>query len=203
MNDTPLTQDEFAILRVNGYTPAGGGIDDDGRAFIKLKKNGVVFRRTRAEWRAIIAGLDKPPIPPLDAAAAKMTLDAVKEAVNAVQAVFEENIGLKRDLDVERERATKAKREWAELLQDRDRIATLLQQTVREREEKNAAWEAIAGGMADVIRARGEALEPFARFYRASEGVGVRDDFVVLRDPDAVITYSDLRRAAEVLKQGE
>jgi hypothetical protein len=98
-DDSPLTNEEFAVLRAAGYEMTGEDGHPDGTVYLYFQRGEMEHRYTRAGWRVFIAGLNKPPIPTLDAAAAAMTLDAVKDAVNAVQAVFEENIGLKKALE--------------------------------------------------------------------------------------------------------
>jgi DNA repair exonuclease SbcCD ATPase subunit len=82
-----------------------------------------------------------------------------------------------------------------------------LRAALEQEQAKNKAWEVVASGMADVIRERGEALEPFARFCAVyDKGYALqaqRDEDAVYQFSDAVITLGDLRRAAETHKQSE
>lgn len=62
MDDIALSNDEFAVLRSAGYTPAGGGnINGDGVIWLKFCNGDRQYTDTRAEWRRIIAELAKPP----------------------------------------------------------------------------------------------------------------------------------------------
>jgi hypothetical protein len=55
-NDTPLIGDEFAILARAGYVYVGGSAGLP--PYLTFRYNGMADeRRTRAEWRAIIADL--------------------------------------------------------------------------------------------------------------------------------------------------
>lgn len=58
-DDTPLTDQELAALRSAGYEPAGGGnIKGDGVTYLRFRKDGEIRTGTRAQWRAVIAGLE-------------------------------------------------------------------------------------------------------------------------------------------------
>lgn len=57
--DTALTDTEFEALRDAGWKPTGGGIKD-GRAFLRFTRNGEQRTASRAEWRGVIAELNKP-----------------------------------------------------------------------------------------------------------------------------------------------
>lgn len=59
MTDTPLTDQELVALRTAGYEPRGGGIEA-GRILVHFQKDGELLRRTRTEWRAVIAELSRP-----------------------------------------------------------------------------------------------------------------------------------------------
>lgn len=60
MEDPALTEVEIAMLQNAGYAPRGGGMID-GRLRLRFIKNGETITSTRAEWRAVIAELTKPP----------------------------------------------------------------------------------------------------------------------------------------------
>jgi hypothetical protein len=84
-------------------------------------------------------------------------------------------------------------------------IAALLSALASERaraEQKEEAWNAVASGMADLIRSLRSALEPFARFAVANEreDVKVPDGHQVLTSCGVVVCQGDLRRAAEVME---
>lgn len=62
--DTPLTDAEQAALRAHGYEPRGGGnLEGDGVIWLRFcrRRDGAIFRRTRAEWREVIAELQESP----------------------------------------------------------------------------------------------------------------------------------------------
>lgn len=62
MDDKPLTDEEIAVLRAAGWRVAGGGnINGDGVIRLRFRKDGKIATSTRAEWRAIIADLSRPP----------------------------------------------------------------------------------------------------------------------------------------------
>lgn len=61
MNDTPLTGIELSALRAAGYELAGVDGDPDGTVYVVFSHGDQEVRSTPAEWRQVIAGLNKPP----------------------------------------------------------------------------------------------------------------------------------------------
>lgn len=60
MSDPALTDSEMATLQNAGYAPRGGGMIE-GALRLRFIKNGELLTKTRAEWRAVVAELTKPP----------------------------------------------------------------------------------------------------------------------------------------------
>lgn len=60
MNES-LTDAEIATLAAHGYTPNGGGLNEDGTLFVRFRKDGRAQAGTRAFWREMIAELTAPP----------------------------------------------------------------------------------------------------------------------------------------------
>lgn len=62
MSDTPLTDEELAILRAAGYELAGVDGDPDGTVYVVFYQGDREVRSTPAEWWLVIADLNRPPI---------------------------------------------------------------------------------------------------------------------------------------------